>query len=62
MNEWISVKERLPYHMQKVNFKTHFYKPFSGFFEKTEQGHCFYHKGKTNKIYPSYGVTHWMPK
>jgi hypothetical protein len=60
--EWISVEDRLPSHMQKIEFKGLFPCSFKGSFKKEEDGYQFFFTNiKSNEIYNIYGVTHWMP-
>jgi Protein of unknown function (DUF551) len=58
--EWISVKERLPIHNQRVKFKGGFPYEMNGIFEKSENGYEFIHINSKKKVYHMYGVTHWM--
>lgn len=58
-DDWIRVEDQLPKHLQDVKFKGRFPYDGVGFFEKTENGYSFYFKTSENKIYQTYGVTHW---
>ena len=58
VQEWISVKERLP--EEKVNCIVHYKHAYCDNDGYWAIGMCFY-DGEKFQLYPAYKVTHWMP-
>ena len=58
VQEWISVKERLP--QEKVNCIVHYKHAYCDNDDYWAIGMCFY-DGEKFQFDPAYKVTHWMP-
>ena len=58
VQEWISVKERLP--QEKVNCIVHYKHAYCDNDDYWAIGMCFY-DGEKFRADPAYKVTHWMP-
>ena len=58
VQEWISVKERLP--QEKVNCIVHYKHAYCDNDDYWAIGMCFY-DGEKFQFGPAYKVTHWMP-
>ena len=58
VQEWISVKERLP--QEKVNCIVHYKHAYCDNDDYWAIGMCFY-DGEKFQLNPAYKVTHWMP-
>ena len=58
VQEWISVKERLP--QEKVNCIVHYKHAYCDNDDYWAIGMCFY-DGEKFRVDPAYKVTHWMP-
>ena len=58
VQEWISVKERLP--QEKVNCIVHYKHAYCDNDDYWAIGMCFY-DGEKFRLYPAYKVTHGMP-
>lgn len=58
VQEWISVKERLP--QEKVNCIVHYKHAYCDNDDYWAIGMCFY-DGEKFRFDPAYKVTHWMP-
>ena len=58
VQEWISVKERLP--QEKVNCIVHYKHAYCDNDDYWAIGMCFY-DGEKFQFAPAYKVTHWMP-
>ena len=58
VQEWISVKERLP--QEKVNCIVHYKHAYCDNDDYWAIGMCFY-DGEKFRVAPAYKVTHWMP-
>ena len=58
VQEWISVKERLP--KEKVNCIVHYKHTYCDNDDYWAIGMCFY-DGEKFQFDPAYKVTHWMP-
>ena len=58
VQEWISVKERLP--QEKVNCIVHYKHAYCDNDDYWAIGMCFY-DGEKFQVNPAYKVTHWMP-
>ena len=58
VQEWISVKERLP--KEKVNCIVHYKHAYCDNDDYWAIGMCFY-DGEKFQFDPAYKVTHWMP-
>ena len=58
VQEWISVKERLP--QEKVNCIVHYKHAYCDNDDYWAIGMCFY-DGEKFHVNPAYKVTHWMP-
>ena len=58
VQEWISVKDRLP--EEKLNCIVHYKHAYCDNDDYWEIGICFY-DGEKFQLNPAYKVTHWMP-
>lgn len=56
MNEWISIKDRLPHNLQKVLVYTEFKRMFDAWFSNG-----VWYENHEGRNLDFDGVTHWMP-
>lgn len=63
MNDWISVKDKLPNDNQHIIMKGNFFnsESLNGIFYKYENNSYEFYLISGNKKYATHGITHWKP-